>query len=142
MRGRQNRLGHLPSLLMRESVSPARQSWKPFSASLRPHPHESRTATLCDEFVVLVVGAVMKLDDSRTGPRFRFALAEDLGGCMQRVALEYGMGKFHVAHPEIGDRRADGEITHRHADHQSEREQRVHQRLAPLGLLLAKMPVD
>src|ERR1700689_313337 len=65
MRGRQNRLGHLPSLLMRESVSPARQSWKPFSASLRPHPHESRTATLCDEFVVLVIGAVMKLDDSR-----------------------------------------------------------------------------
>jgi len=28
------------------------------------------------------------------------------------------------------------------ADHQAEREQRVHQRLAPFGLLLAEVPVD
>ena len=30
----------------------------------------------------------------------------------------------------------------RHADHQAEGEQRIHQRLAPFGLLLAEMPVD
>ena len=35
-----------------------------------------------------------------------------------------------------------GHVGHLDADHQAEREQRVHQRLAPFGLLLAEMPVD
>ena len=53
-----------------------------------------------------------------------------------------GWGNFTSAHAEIGDCGADRQVRNRHADHEAEREQRVHQRLAPLGLLLAEMSVD
>ena len=53
-----------------------------------------------------------------------------------------GWRKFHVRHAEIGDGGADRHVVDRDADHQAEREQRVHQRLAPFGLGLAEMPVD
>ncbi len=53
-----------------------------------------------------------------------------------------GWGNLHVRHAEIGDGGADRHVRHLDADHQAEREQRVHQRLAPFGLGLAEMPVD
>ena len=84
----------------------------------------------------------MELDDAGARPRGRFALADDLGGDVHGVTLEQGVREFHLGHAEIGDGCADGEVVDHDADHQSEREQRVHQRLAPLGLLLAKVAVD
>jgi len=56
--------------------------------SLRPHAHEGLAAALGDELVVLVIGAVMKLNDAGAGPRFRFALADHLGRAMHGVAFE------------------------------------------------------
>ena len=63
-------------------------------------------------------------------------------GAMHGVALEQRVGEFHVGHAEIGDGGADRHVGDLDADHQAEREQRVHQRLAPFGLLLAEMAVD
>ena len=56
--------------------------------SLRPHEHKSLAAAFGDQLVVLVVGAMMKLDDAGTGPRLRFALADDLGRRVHGIALE------------------------------------------------------
>src|SRR6185436_17924645 len=58
------------------------------------------------------------------------------------VALEQRVPEFDVLHAEIGNGGADRHVRYLDADHQAEREQRVHQRLAPLGLLLAEVPVD
>src|SRR5690349_9392966 len=112
------------------------------SGSLRPHAHERLAAAFGDQLVVLVVGAVVEFDDAGARPRFRLALGDHLGGAMDGVALEQRMGKLHVGHAEIGDGGTDRHVGHLDADHQPEREQRVHQRLAPLGLLLAEVPVD
>src|ERR1700728_4831124 len=112
------------------------------SRSRRPHAHEGLAAALRDQLVVLVVGAVMKLDDAGAGPRLRFALTDDFGSRVHGVAFEKRMGEFHLGHPEIRDRGAHGKGADRHADHQAKREQRIHQRLSPFGLLLAEMPVD
>ena len=97
---------------------------------------------LGDQLVVLVVGAVVELDDAGARPRLQLALADHLGRAMHGVALEQRVGEFHVGHAEVGDGGADCHVGHLDADHQAEREQRVHQRLAPLGLLLAEVPVD
>jgi hypothetical protein len=56
--------------------------------SLRPHEHKSLAAAFGDQLVVLVVGAMMKLDDAGAGPRLRFALADDLGRRVHGIALE------------------------------------------------------
>ena len=48
-----------------------------------------------------------------------------------------GLGKRTSRHAEIGDGRADRRVVDGDADHQAEREERVHQRLAPFGLGLA-----
>src|SRR5215471_3831890 len=111
-------------------------------SSLRPQAHEGLAAALGDELVVLVIGAVMKFDDAGAGPRLRFALANNLGRAMHGVAFEQGVREFDVGHAEIGDGGADRHVGNLDADHQPERKQRVHQRLAPFGLLLAEMPVD
>src|SRR5690348_7196150 len=110
--------------------------------SLRPHAHKGLAAAFGDQLVVLVIGAVVEFDDAGAGTRFRFALADHLGGAMHGIALEQRVRKFDVGHAEIGDGGADRHVRDLDADHQPEREQRVHQRLAPFGLLLAKMPVD
>ncbi len=107
-----------------------------------PHTNEGLAAAFGDQLVVLVEGAVMEFDDAGAGPRLRFALADDFGGAMHGVALEQRMRKFDVGHAEIGDRGADRHVGDLNADHEAEREQRVHQRLAPFGLLLAEVPVD
>src|SRR5689334_12072703 len=78
--------------------------------SLRPHAHEGLPAALGDELVVLVVGAMMKLDDPGAGPRFRFTLADHLGGAMHGVAFEQRVREFDVGHAEIGDRGADRHV--------------------------------
>src|SRR5712691_7151866 len=104
-----------------------------------PHPHENLPPAFGDQLVVLIVGAVEKLDDAGARSRARLALAQDLAGAMYGVALEQRMREFHLGHAEIGDGSADREVVDHDADHQAEREQRVHQRLAPLGLLLAEM---
>src|SRR5579864_5504407 len=107
-----------------------------------PHQDERLAAAFGDQLVVLIVGAVVKLDDAGAGAGFGFALADDLGRAMHGVVLEQRVGEFDLGHAEIGDRRADRHVGDLDADHQPEREQRVHQRLAPFGLLLAELPVD
>src|ERR1700724_3421275 len=108
----------------------------------RPHAHEDLAAAFRHQLVVLIVGAVVELEDAGARSRVRFALADDLGGAMDGVAFEQRVGKLHLGHAEIGDSGADREVVDHDPDHQAEREQRVHQRLAPFGLLLAEMPVD
>src|ERR1700733_15218608 len=68
----------------------------PRRSLLRSHQHESLPTAFGDQLIVLVVGAVMKLDDAGAGPRLRFALADDLGRGVQGVALEHRVGKFHL----------------------------------------------
>src|SRR5262249_34174674 len=48
-------------------------------ALLGPHAHERLPAALGDELAVLVIGAVVELDDAGARPRARFALAQHLG---------------------------------------------------------------
>src|SRR6266852_3621879 len=110
--------------------------------SSRPHAHERLAVTFGDELAVLIVGAVIELDDAGSGPGVRFPLAQHFGGAMDGVALEQRMRELDLGHAQIGDRGPHREVVDRDADHQPEREQRVHQRLAPFGLLLAEMPVD
>ena len=83
-----------------------------------------------------------QFDDAGIRPRLRFALADDFGGGMQGVVLENRMRETRLLHAEIGDGGAGRQIADRHADHQPEREQRIHQRLAPFGFGRAEMPVD
>src|SRR5215470_11641117 len=115
---------------------------KATSASARPHAHEYLAATFRHELIVLVVGAVMELDDAGPRTRRRFALADDFGGDMHGIDLEKRVRKFHLGHAEIGDGRADSEVVDHDADHQAEGEQRIYQRLTPLRLLLAEMAID
>src|SRR5580704_3007758 len=68
-----------------------------------PHQDERLAAAFGDQLVVLIIGAVMKLDDAGAGTRFRFALADDLGGAMHGVVLEQRVGEFDIGHAEIGD---------------------------------------
>src|ERR1700686_258510 len=112
------------------------------ASGLGPHQDERLAAAFGDQLVVLIVGAVMKLDDAGAGARFRFALADDLGGAMHGIVLEQRVGEFDLGHAEIGDGRADRHVGNLDADHQTEREQRIHQRLTPFGLRLAELPVD
>jgi len=94
------------------------------------------------QLAVLLEGLVVEFDDTGAGARFRRALAHHRRAAVHGVALEQRIGEFHVAHAEIGDGGADRHVGHLDADHQPEREQRVHQRLAPLGLGLAEVAVD
>src|ERR1700694_5749976 len=89
----------------------------------RPLAHEGLPPAFGNELAVLIVGAVMKLDDARGRSRIGFAFVQDLGGAMHGIILEQRMGKFRLGHAEIGDRGADGEIIDGNADHQPEREQ-------------------
>src|SRR5271170_7552951 len=120
----------------RERIATTR-SW-----SLRPHANEDLAAAFGDDLVVLVVGPMMKLDDAGARPRFRLAFADHLCAAMDGVALEQRVGKFDVGHAQIGDGGPDRRVGDLDAGHQAQREQRVHQRLAPFGLLLAEVPVD
>src|ERR1700731_482497 len=94
------------------------------ASSLRPHQDERLAAAFGDQLVVLIVGAVVKLDDAGAGTRFRFPLADDFGGAMHGVVLEQRGGEFDLGHAEIGDRRAHRHVGDLDADHQAEREQR------------------
>src|SRR5450830_1638400 len=110
--------------------------------SLRPHDDEGLAVAFGHQRAVLLEGLVMKFNDAGAGARFRRALAHDLRAAVDGVALEQRIGKFHVGHAEIGNRGADRHVGNLDANHQPEREQRIHQRLAPLGLGLAKVAVD
>src|SRR5262245_5573346 len=126
----------------RRSVNTSRVANDSFIGSTRPHPHERLAVTFGDELVVLVIGAVQELDDSGARPRIRFALADNLGGDVHGIAFEQRMREFHIGHAEIGDGGAHRHVGDLDADHQPECEQRVHQRLAPFGLLFAEVAID
>src|SRR5262245_4684992 len=106
------------------------------------HAHERLAAAFGNELAVLVKGAMVEVQDAGARPRFRLALVEDLGRAMHGVALEQRMRELHLLHAEIGDGGADCEVGDGNSDHQPEREQRIHQGLSPLGLLLAEVAVD
>src|ERR687888_2634310 len=55
------------------------------NASARPHAHEDLAATFGHELVVLIVGAVVELDDAGARPRRRLALADHLAGAVDGV---------------------------------------------------------
>ena len=93
-------------------------------------------------FGSLLERLVMEFNDAGVRPRLRLALADDGRRAVDGVALEQRIAELDVGHSEIGDGRADRHVGHLDADHQAEREQRVHQRLAPFGLGLAEMSVD
>src|SRR4029077_17385882 len=76
-------------------------------SSFGPHQDERLAAAFGDQLVVLIIGAVVKLDDAGAGTRFRFALADDLGRAMHGIVLEQRVGEFDLGHAEIGDGRAD-----------------------------------
>ena len=84
----------------------------------------------------------MKIDDAGARARFRFPFADDLRRAVNGVAFEQWVREFDVGHAEIGDGGAHRHVRHLNADHESEREQRVHQGLPPVGLGLAEMTVD
>ena len=109
---------------------------------LRPHVDERLPTAFGDQLIVLIVGAMMEFDDAGAGARFRLAFADHFGGAVDGVALEQRVGEFDVGHAEIGDRRSNRHVRDLNADHQTQSEQRIHQRLAPFGLLLAELPVD
>src|ERR1700676_2359118 len=58
------------------------------ASSFGPHQDERLAAAFGDQLVVLIVGAVVKLDDAGAGARCRFALADDLGAPMHGIVLE------------------------------------------------------
>src|ERR1035437_182261 len=113
-----------------------------FAASLRPHDDEGVAVAFGHQRAVLLERLVMEFDDTGARARLRRPLAHDHRRAIDGVALEQRIGEFYVGHAEIGDRGADRHVGDLDAAHQAEREQRVHQRLAPLGLGLAEMPVD
>src|SRR3954469_10246253 len=87
-RGRRSpRRRRLPSLCRaccrRRRARTGRSAW-----SLRTHAYEGLAATFGHQLVVLIVGAVVELDDPGARPRFRFALADGFGRAMDGVALE------------------------------------------------------
>src|ERR1700682_856804 len=75
--------------------------------------HEGLAPAFGDELVVLIERAVEEFDDAGIGPRFRFALVEDLGRAMHRVTLKQRVRKLYVLHSEISDRCADGGVVDR-----------------------------
>src|SRR5262245_45900008 len=86
-----------------------------------PHPHEGLASALGDQLAILIVSAMVKLDDAGAGARFRFALGDHFGRGMHGVAFKQWMRKLDLGHAEICDRGADREVGHRHPDHQPER---------------------
>src|ERR1700722_7500592 len=100
----------------------------------RSFAHERHSAALRHEGPILLERAVMKLDETRVGPRFRLPNAQNLCRGIDRIALEQRIRKTYVAHSKIGDRRADREIAHRQSEQQPERKKRIHKRPPPLGL--------
>src|ERR1019366_3577643 len=112
------------------------------TASFGPHGDEGLAVAFGHQRTVLLEGLVMEFDDAGARARFRRPLAHDLRAAVDGIALEQRIGKFHVGHAEIGDGGADRHVGNLDADHQPKREQRIHQRLAPLGFGLAEVAVD
>src|SRR6185437_2220732 len=108
----------------------------------RPLDDEHVAVALGDELAVLLEALMMEFDDAGVRARLRFALGDDGRLATHGVAFEQRVGEAHVRHAEIGNGRSDGHVGDLDADHQAEREQRVHQRLAELGLGLAEMAID
>src|SRR5690348_524746 len=71
--------------------------------SFGPHADEGLAAALGNELVVLIVGAVVELDDAGTRSRLRLALGDHLGGAVHGVVLEQRVGEFDLCHAEVGD---------------------------------------
>src|SRR5262245_19121335 len=101
----------------RRSVNTSRVAKDSFIRSTGPHPHEDLAVAFGHELVVLIVGAVQELDDSGARPRLRFALADDLGGDVDGIALEQRVREFHIGHAEIGDSGAHRHVGDLDADH-------------------------
>jgi len=83
----------------------------------RPHDHEHLPLAFGDQLVVLVIGAVVELDDAGAWPRLRFAFGQNFGGAMHGIAFEQRMRKLHLRHAEIGDGGADRHVGDLNAVH-------------------------
>src|SRR5581483_12037741 len=88
----------------------------------RPLAHHRLAAAFGHHLAPLVEGLVQELDDADVAARLALALGQHLGREVERIAMEHGLGEFHVGHAEVAHRRADGGVAHRDADHHAERE--------------------
>lgn len=97
--------------------------------------HQRAALALRDNLAALVDGAMEEENDALRRSRLAFADLQHFARHMQRVAVKHRLGEDDVGHAEIGDRGAERRLVHRNADHQSEREKRIDDALAELGLL-------
>ena len=83
-----------------------------------------------------------ELDDAGIRARLRRPHGNDLRRRAQRIAFEQRGGKFHFGHAEIGDGRSDSRVVDGHADHETEREERIQYGPPPFGFGGTEMRVD
>ena len=133
-----------PRHLTHTTNPPERLQARPFAGPFlfRPHPHEGLAVTFRDKGAVLLEGLVVEFDDPGAGARLRLSLAHHLRRAVDGVAFKERIGKLHIGHAEIGDRSTDRHIRDLDADHETEGEQGIHERLAPFGFGFAEVPVD
>ena len=70
------------------------------------------------QIAVLIVGAMMEVDDTGIGPRAAIALADHLRLHANGVAVKYRLAELNVRHAEVGDRGAERRVGDGDADHQ------------------------
>src|SRR6185503_17503154 len=104
--------------------------------------HEGLPVAFRDKGAVLLESLVVEFDDPRAGPRLRLALAHHLRRAVDGIAFKERIGKLHIGHAEIGDRGTDSHIRDLDTDHETKREQGIHERLAPFGFGFAEVPID
>src|SRR5215831_2020537 len=96
-------------------------------------PDHERAPEFDHDVALLIHARGLYADDALVRTRFRLACLEDFALGVDRVALEDRMRQLHVFPAEIRDA-VDGEIDHRLAGHEREREARVHERLLELSM--------
>src|SRR6185295_102788 len=116
------------------SSSAGMNSKERMGSHLRSLAHHRLPLAFGYHLTSLVEGLVQELDDARVGPRLGFPFAHHLRREVERIAVEHRLGELDIGHAEVAHRGADGGIADRDADHDAQREERVHQRLAPLAL--------
>src|SRR5262249_13319589 len=116
----------LPSFF---SSSAGTNSSERMGSSLGTFAHHGLPPAFGDQFAALVEGLVQEFDDAGIGPRAGLALGGHLGGDVERVAVEHGLGEPHLGHAEVADGGAERGFVDRDADHQPQSEQAVNERL-------------
>src|ERR1700745_2329026 len=117
------------------TLSPGTNRNERIASRLRFAQHQPGAAAACHPLAALIGHGVLELDQPLPRPRLALALGDDLGVRSQRIAMENGLGEFHLGHAQIADSGAERGVVDAHADHDAERVEAVEQPLAELGLL-------